>query len=116
VKVLQRLRGYTPLRYIGLSLSLVVALLAAAIVASLTIDLGPVVRARAEDAGSKYIERPLHIGALKIHLLTDSYLNPVLTTVMTELSQQHDVAVFDAKTLPAFAAGQGFKQAVDKTS
>ena len=50
------------------------ALLAAAIVASITIDLGPVVRARAEDAGSKYIERPLHIGALRIHLLTGKVL------------------------------------------
>ena len=41
MKVLQRLRGYKVLRYISLSLPLVVALLAAAIVASLTIDLGP---------------------------------------------------------------------------
>ena len=38
---------------------------------------------------------------MKIHLLTDSYLNPVLTTVMEELSRQHEVAVFDAKSLPA---------------
>lgn len=38
---------------------------------------------------------------MKIHLLTDTYLNPVLTTVMEELSRQHEVAVFDAKTLPA---------------
>ena len=52
----------------------VVALLAAAIVTSVTIDLGPAVRARAENAGSKYIERPLHIGALKIRLLTGKVL------------------------------------------
>lgn len=38
---------------------------------------------------------------MKIHLLTDSYLNDVLTIVMAELSQQHEVAAFDAKTLPA---------------
>ena len=37
---------------------------------------------------------------MKIHLLTDSYLNPVLTTVMEELARQHEVAVFDAKTPP----------------
>ena len=55
------------------------ALLAAAIVASVTVDLGPAVRARAEDAGSKYIERPLHIGALKIHLLTGKVLVENLT-------------------------------------
>jgi hypothetical protein len=74
VKLLQRLRASRVVRYVGLSLSLVVALLAAAIVASLTIDLGPLVRAKAEDAGSKYIERPLHIGALKIRLLTGKVL------------------------------------------
>jgi ribosomal protein S6--L-glutamate ligase len=38
---------------------------------------------------------------MKIHLLTDSHLNPVLSTVMTELAQQHEVAVYDATTLPA---------------
>lgn len=49
---------------------LVIAILAASIVASFTVDLGPSVRAYAESAGSKYIERPLHIGTLSIHLLT----------------------------------------------
>jgi ribosomal protein S6--L-glutamate ligase len=43
---------------------------------------------------------------MKIHLLADSYLNPVLTTVMEELARQHEVAAFDAKTLPA-GYGQG---------
>ena len=43
---------------------------------------------------------------LEIHLLADSYLNPVLTTVMEELARQHEVAAFDAKTLPA-GYGQG---------
>jgi len=74
VNVFKRLRGHRILRYVGLCLTIVVALLAAAIVTSITIDLGPVVRARAEDAGSKYIERPLHIGALKIRLLTGKVL------------------------------------------
>ncbi len=49
---------------------LAVAILVASIVASFTIDLGPSVRAYAESAGSKYLERPLHIGKLSIHLLT----------------------------------------------
>ena len=70
MNVFKRLRGHPVLRYVSLCLTVVVALLAAAIVASVTVDLGPAVRARGEDAGSKYIERPLHIGALKIHLLT----------------------------------------------
>src|SRR5215212_6451468 len=51
-----------------------VALLAAAIVASITVDLGPAVRRKAEVEGSKYIERPMRIGALKIRLLTGKVL------------------------------------------
>jgi hypothetical protein len=74
VKFFQRLRSHKVLRYVGFGLALVVALLAAAIVASLTIDLGPAVRARAERAGSDYIERPIHIGALRIHLLSGNVL------------------------------------------
>ena len=74
MKFFQRLRGHKVFRYGGFALTLVVALLAASIVASLTIDLGPAVRARAESAGSAYIERPLHIGTLSIHLLTGKVL------------------------------------------
>ena len=74
MNVFKRLRGHPVLRYVGLCLTIVVALLAAALVASITIDLGPALRARAEDAGSKYIERPLHIGTLRIRLLTGRVL------------------------------------------
>jgi hypothetical protein len=74
VNLFKRLRAHPVRRYLSLCLTVVVALLAAAIVASITIDLGPTMRARAEDAGSKYIERPLHIGALRIHLLTGKVL------------------------------------------
>lgn len=51
---------------------------------------------------------------MKIHLLTDSYLNPVLTTVVEELSRQHEVAVFDAKTLPVgYGSGDGMQEPPD---
>ena len=33
---------------------------------------------------------------MKIHLLVDSYLDAVLTTVVAELGREHDVAVFDS--------------------
>ncbi|MGH9144094.1 MAG: hypothetical protein ACRD2I_23400, partial [Vicinamibacterales bacterium] len=79
MNVLKRLRAHPAFRYASLCLTVVVALLAAAIVVSITIDLGPAVRARAEDAGSKYIERPLHIGGLRIHLLTGKVLVEDLT-------------------------------------
>jgi ribosomal protein S6--L-glutamate ligase len=38
---------------------------------------------------------------MKIHLLAESFLNPVLTTVVEELACEHEVAVFDSRTLPA---------------
>ena len=49
---------------------MIIALLAAAVVVSLTIDLGPSVRGLAERRGSEYLERPIHIGSLSIHVLT----------------------------------------------
>jgi len=45
-------------------LALVVALVAGAIATFFTVDLGPSLRQRAEREGSKYIERPMHIGRL----------------------------------------------------
>ena len=74
MNVLKRLRNHPILRYAAFCLTILVALLGAAIVASVTIDLGPAVRGKAEDAGSKYIERPLHIGSLRIRLLTGKVL------------------------------------------
>ena len=38
---------------------------------------------------------------MKIHLLAEASPNPVLTAVMEELARRHEVAVFDAQTLPA---------------
>ncbi len=69
-----RLRGNRFFRYVSLAFMALVALLAASIVASVTVDLGPAARSAAETSGSKYIERPLHIGSLKIHLITGKVL------------------------------------------
>ena len=41
---------------------------AVVLVSTLTIDLGPAVRARAETAGSNWLERKMTIGRLGIHL------------------------------------------------
>jgi len=38
---------------------------------------------------------------MKIHLIAESFLNPVLTTVMEELARQHEVAFYDSRTIPA---------------
>ena len=79
MKSFKRLRHHKALRCVGLGLTLVVALLAAAIVSSVTVDLGPIARQKAEIEGSKYIERPMHIGSLRIRLLTGKFLVENLT-------------------------------------
>ena len=60
----RRRKRHPVLRLLGV----LVAIVAAAIVTSMTIDLGPGLKKRAEDAGSKYIDRPMHMGYLGIHL------------------------------------------------
>ena len=56
------------LRFAGLGLATLTALLAAALVTSLTVDLGPALRALAERGGSSLLKRSIHIGALKLQL------------------------------------------------
>jgi hypothetical protein len=107
VKVFTRSRVRKTLRYFGYCLSIVVALLAASIVASVTIDLGPEIRQRAETAGSAYIERPLHIGGLHIRLLNGKV---VVTDLQIDGLHKGDRPFFTAKRIdlgldwiPAFA-------------
>jgi hypothetical protein len=54
-------------------LAILVAIVAAVIVSGLVIDLGPALKKRAEQAGSNYLERPMHIGRLGIHLGTGAF-------------------------------------------
>ena len=49
-------------------LGVIVALLAAGFVTSMTVDLGPSLKTRAETAGSNFLDRPMHMGSLGIHL------------------------------------------------
>lgn len=56
------------LRYAGVSALIAVGLLIVAVATSITIDLGPAVRSLAEREGSRYLQRPLHVGGLKIRL------------------------------------------------
>ncbi len=74
MKVLQRIRGNRFLRYASFGITTTIAILSAAIVVSLTIDLGPYAREYAERAGSRYLDRPLRIGSLRIRLLTGQFL------------------------------------------
>jgi len=68
----QLLREHVAYRSTARAAKLAGAILAAAIVASLTIDLGPSVRALGERRGSEALKRPIHIGRLSIHVLRGS--------------------------------------------
>src|SRR5918995_1450946 len=62
------------LRALALFLTVLVVVLAAAIVTSLSIDLGPALRERAEKAGTDYLKRRLTIGRLSVRLLSGSFV------------------------------------------
>lgn len=55
-------------RAVRLAVTICAVILAAAIVTSATVDLGPALKGQAEAQGSKFIQRPMHIGRLAIHL------------------------------------------------
>ena len=83
-------------RYVKVGLSIAAAILGAAIVASLTLDLGPAAREYAERAGSQQLERPVHIGRLSIHLLTGRF---VVDDLSIDGLHPGDRAFFSAKRL-----------------
>ncbi len=53
--------------------AVLVAIVAAILAGTLTIDLGPALCKRAETAASKYIDRPMHIGTLRVLLLSGTF-------------------------------------------
>jgi hypothetical protein len=61
-------------RAFALFLTLLVVVLAVALVTSLSVDLGPALRERAEKAGTDYLKRRLTIGRLSVRLLTGSFI------------------------------------------
>jgi hypothetical protein len=66
--LLRRLHGHRSLRYVGTAMAITAAILAAAVVSTLTIDLGPRLRALAEREGSRRVERDVRIGRLSLHV------------------------------------------------
>ena len=70
----QRLRGHVAFRVSKRALKLTIAILAAALVASLTIDLGPSLRHYAERGGTAQLKRPIHIGRLSMHILRGAFV------------------------------------------
>jgi hypothetical protein len=65
---LNLLRHHKAYRHITRTLAVAAAILAVAVVTSVTVDLGPALRRLAESQGSNGLKRPIHIGQLKIRL------------------------------------------------
>ena len=55
-------------RYVRFALMITVALLAAAVVSTLTVDVGWLLEARAESAAADYLKRRVEIGSLRLHV------------------------------------------------
>ena len=69
-----RRRRHPVIRALGLFLTVLVIILAVAIVTSLSVDVGPALRQRAEQAGSDYLKRRMTIGRLSVRLLSGSFI------------------------------------------
>ena len=82
-----RLAARAP-RYTRRAILVCLALVAAALVSFVTIDLGPAVRARAERAASAQLERPVHIGRLGSYLVPGRFL--VEDLVIEGLEPEHE--------------------------
>ena len=54
-------------------------ILAVAVVMTVSSDLGPALRRQAEEQGTRYLERPLHIGKMQVRLWDGSYIFEDLT-------------------------------------
>jgi TamB, inner membrane protein subunit of TAM complex len=73
-KRFERVRSHFAFRFTRLGVVIFATALAVAIVTTLTVDLGPPLRALAERQGSQRIERPMHIGRLSIRLFSGKFV------------------------------------------
>ncbi|MCM3878847.1 MAG: translocation/assembly module TamB domain-containing protein [Vicinamibacterales bacterium] len=73
-KRFERVRSHLAFRFTRLGVVIAAAVLAAAIVTTVTIDLGPALRGLAEREGSRRIKRPMHIGQLSVRLLNGRFV------------------------------------------
>ena len=73
-KRFERIRSHFAFRFTRLGVVVLAITLAVAIVATVTIDLGPGLRALAEREGSKRVGRPMHIGRLGVRLLSGKFV------------------------------------------
>ena len=69
-----RIRAHVAFRFARLGVVALATLLASAIIATLTIDLGPALRGLAEREGSKRVGRPMRLGGLGVRLLSGKFV------------------------------------------
>ena len=92
----QRSRVRSVIHGIRIVIVVVVAIVVAVLLSVFTVDLGPSLRKRAESEGSKFIERPMHIGRLSARLMPGSFL--IENLVIEGLTPQ-DRPFLTAKTI-----------------
>ena len=68
MKFIKAWRHSRAVRYFSIACGIAAAILAVAIVTSITVDLGPAARVAAENLGKNAWKRPIHIGRLSIRL------------------------------------------------
>jgi hypothetical protein len=73
-KRFERIRSHVAFRFTKLGVVVLAMMLAVAIVATLTVDLGPGLRGLAEREGSKRVGRPMHIGRLGVRLFNGKFV------------------------------------------
>ena len=73
-KRFERIRSHFAFRFTRLGVLIFAMVLAVAIVSTLTLDLGPALRALAEREGSSRIERPMHIGTLSVRVFAGKFV------------------------------------------
>ncbi len=60
-------------RYARRAALVAAAAVAAFVVSTVSVDLGPALKARAEQEATNYLHRPMHIGRLSVHLFTGAF-------------------------------------------
>jgi hypothetical protein len=73
-KRFERIRSHFAFRFTKLGVVVLATMLAVAIVATLTVDLGPGLRGLAEREGSKRVGRAMHIGRLGVRLFNGKFV------------------------------------------
>ena len=74
MNIISRLRQHKAYHYVKVMLGVAAAILAVTAVMSVSVDLGPAVRERAEKLGQSQWKRPIHIGRLSIRLFNGHIL------------------------------------------